>query len=242
MPAETGHQKLIVALDVTSGAEAIAIAGELPSPLDPPSGCAFRTRCPFAVERCATERPQPRTFDGRLVACHRAEEIADVAIACGDTARRFGLSPKIALVSHADFGSFDTASARKMRQALNLLRERAPDLEVDGEMGADTALSQEIRDKVLPGSRLKGEANVLIMPNLDAANIAFQFSKMLADALPVGPLLLGPAQPAHILTPSVTARGIVNITAAAVVEAQGSEGVAVEADSTAEAGTPLMSA
>ncbi|SFU31246.1 malate dehydrogenase (oxaloacetate-decarboxylating)(NADP+) [Methylobacterium sp. 174MFSha1.1] len=171
-----------------------------------------------------------------------AEEIADVAIACGDTARRFGLSPKIALVSHADFGSFDTASSRKMRQALNLLRERAPDLEVDGEMAADTALSQAIRDKVLPGSRLKGEANVLIMPNLDAANIAFQFSKMLADALPVGPLLLGPAKPAHILTPSVTARGIVNITAAAVVEAQGQEVLAVEADSAAEAGTPLVSA
>ena len=80
-------------------------------------------------------------------------------------------------------------------------------------MQADTALSQMIRERVYPGSRLKGEANVLIMPNLDAANIAFQFTKMLADALPVGPILIGPAKPAHILTPSVTARGIVNMTA-----------------------------
>jgi malate dehydrogenase (oxaloacetate-decarboxylating)(NADP+) len=87
-------------------------------------------------------------------------------------------------------------------------------------MAADTALSQLIRDRVLPSSRLSGEANVLIMPNLDAANIAFQFAKVLADALPVGPLLIGPAKPAHILAPSVTARGIVNISAVAVVEAQ----------------------
>jgi malate dehydrogenase (oxaloacetate-decarboxylating)(NADP+) len=107
-----------------------------------------------------------------------------------------------------------------MRAALALIAERAPELEVDGEMAADTALSQALRDRVLPTSRLKGEANILIMPNLDAANIAFQFAKVLADALPVGPILIGPAKPAHILSPSVTARGIVNITAVAVVEAQ----------------------
>ena len=104
-----------------------------------------------------------------------------------------------------------------------MVRARAPDLEVDGEMAADTALSETIRERVYPGSPLKGEANVLIMPNLDAANIAFQFIKILADALPVGPILIGPAKPAHILTPSVTARGIVNLTAIAVVEAQAAE-------------------
>jgi malate dehydrogenase (oxaloacetate-decarboxylating)(NADP+) len=109
-----------------------------------------------------------------------------------------------------------------MRAALGLIQGRRPDLQVDGEMQADTALSGLIRDRVLPGSPLKGSANVLIFPNLDAANIAFQFSKVLADALPVGPLLIGPARPAHILSPSVTARGIVNVTAAAVVEAQAS--------------------
>ena len=117
----------------------------------------------------------------------------------------------------------DTRSARKMRDALGLIRERAPELEVDGEMQADTALSEMIRERVYPASRLKGEANVLIMPNLDAANIAFQFTKILADALPVGPILIGAAKPAHILTPSVTARGIVNMTAIAVVEAQAAE-------------------
>ncbi|MDF3061658.1 MAG: NADP-dependent malic enzyme [Microvirga sp.] len=149
-----------------------------------------------------------------------AEEIADMAIACASHVARFGISPKIALLSHSDFGSADTPSARKMREALEIIREAAPGLEVDGEMAADTALSQMIRDRVMPMSALKGEANVLILPNLDAANIAFQFAKVLADALPVGPILIGPAKPAHILTPSVTARGIVNITAVAVVEAQ----------------------
>ncbi len=147
-------------------------------------------------------------------------EIAEMAVACARHVRRFGIEPKIALLSHSDFGSADTVSARKMRAALALLREAAPELEIDGEMAADTALLQAIRDRVNPSSALKGEANVLIMPNLDAANIAFQMVKVVADALPVGPILIGPARPAHILTPSVTARGIVNITAVAVVEAQ----------------------
>jgi malate dehydrogenase (oxaloacetate-decarboxylating)(NADP+) len=149
-----------------------------------------------------------------------AEQIADMTIACASHVRRFGIHPKIALLSHADFGAAETRSAVKMRNALELIRERAPDLEVDGEMQADAALSEMIRERVYPASRLKGEANVLIMPNLDAANIAFQFTKILADSLPIGPILIGPAKPAHILTPSVTARGIVNITAIAVVETQ----------------------
>lgn len=102
-----------------------------------------------------------------------------------------------------------------------MLHERAPELEVDGEMQADAALSQIIRDKILPSSTLNGEANVLIMPNLDAANIAYHMIKVITDALPVGPILIGAAKPAHILTPTVTARGIVNMTAVAVVEAQG---------------------
>ena len=149
-----------------------------------------------------------------------AEEIADMTVACAEHVTRFGIAPKIALVSHSDFGSADTPSAMKMREALQIIRERAPALEVDGEMQADTALSQIIRERVMPNSRLEGEANVLIMPNLDAANIAYQLTKGLADALPVGPILIGPARPAHVVTPSVTARGIVNITAIAVVEAQ----------------------
>ncbi|GJD36996.1 NADP-dependent malic enzyme [Methylobacterium aerolatum] len=149
-----------------------------------------------------------------------AEEIAEIAQASASHVARFGITPKIALLSHSDFGQSDSASAMKMREALAIIEERDPSLQVDGEMQADSALKEMVRDRVLPGSRLKGAANLLVFPNLDAANIAFQFAKVLADALPVGPLLIGPAKPAHILTPSVTARGIVNVTAAAVVEAQ----------------------
>jgi malate dehydrogenase (oxaloacetate-decarboxylating)(NADP+) len=149
-----------------------------------------------------------------------AEEIAEMTMMCANHVRRFGLPPKIALISHSDFGASDSPSARKMREALDIIGERAPEIEVDGEMQADTALSQLLRDKKLPGSRLKGEANVLVMPNLDAANIAYQMTRMLADALPVGPILLGLARPAHILSTAVTARGVVNMTAIAVAEAQ----------------------
>jgi malate dehydrogenase (oxaloacetate-decarboxylating)(NADP+) len=149
-----------------------------------------------------------------------AEEIAEMTVLAAAHVRRFGLAPKIALLSHSNFGSYDTASAAKMRAATALLAEKYPELEVDGEMHGDAALSPVERARVYPHSRLNGEANVLIMPNLDAANIAYQMIKVLADALPVGPILVGAAQPAHILTPSVTARGVVNMTAIAVVEAQ----------------------
>ena len=116
-----------------------------------------------------------------------------------------------------------------MRKALAILHEVAPDLEVDGEMQADTALVVSIRDKVLPGSTLKGEANILVMPNIDAANIAYELTKVMADALPVGPILIGAALPAHILTPETTARGVMNMTALAVVEAQAAEGTKAKA-------------
>jgi malate dehydrogenase (oxaloacetate-decarboxylating)(NADP+) len=153
-----------------------------------------------------------------------ATEIADMTVLCASHVARFGITPKIALVSHSDFGEADTPSSAKMREALALIRDRAPHLEVDGEMQGDTALSQVIRDRKLPASSLKGEANLLVMPNLDAANVAYQFIKVLADALPIGPILLGPALPAHILTSSVTARGVVNMTALAVAEAQARAG------------------
>ena len=150
-----------------------------------------------------------------------AEEIAETAVACAHHVRRFGIEPKIALISHSDFGSADTPSARKMRKALRLIGERAPELEVDGEMQADTALSLAARQRVIAASRIEGEANVLIFPNLDAASAALQLTRIIAGALPVGPILIGPAKPAHVLTPSVTARGIVNMTAIAAVEAAG---------------------
>jgi malate dehydrogenase (oxaloacetate-decarboxylating)(NADP+) len=150
-----------------------------------------------------------------------AEEIADTAIACAHHVRRFGVEPKIALISHSDFGSADTPSARKMREALALIEERAPDLDVDGEMQADSALSLVARQRVISHCRIQGPANVLIFPNLDAGSTALQLTRIIADALPVGPILVGPAKPAHVLTPTVTARGIVNMTAIAAVEAAG---------------------
>lgn len=149
-----------------------------------------------------------------------AEDIADIALLCAGHVARFGITPKIALLSHSDFGDSDAPSALKMRAALGLIRARDPSLEVDGEMQGDTALVQAIRSKRLPDCALDGDANILVMPNLDAANIAQQLIKVLADALPVGPILLGTAKPAHVLTTSVTARGVVNMTALAVVEAQ----------------------
>ena len=107
-----------------------------------------------------------------------------------------------------------------MRRAAALLKAHHPELEADGEMQGDTALSEATRRLVLPHAQLEGAANILIMPNLDAANVAYQMVKVVADAVPVGPILIGPARPAHILTPSVTARGILNMTAVAAVEAQ----------------------
>ena len=149
-----------------------------------------------------------------------AEEIAEMAVLAAAHVRRFGLEPKIALVSHSNFGSIDSPSSRKMRRATAKLWDMKVDFEVEGEMHADCALDPVQCARAYPHSRLKGQANVLIFPNLDAANIAYEAIKVLADALPVGPILIGAARPAHVLTPSVTARGIVNMTAVAVAEAQ----------------------
>jgi malate dehydrogenase (oxaloacetate-decarboxylating)(NADP+) len=149
-----------------------------------------------------------------------ADELCEVAALAANHVRRFNLVPRIAFLSHSDFGSYDTDTARKMRNATALLKLHHPQLEADGEMQGDTALSEAVRKLVLPDSGLKGEANILMMPTLDAANIAHQIVKVLTDAIPVGPILIGPARPAHILTPSVTARGILNMTAVAAVEAQ----------------------
>ena len=149
-----------------------------------------------------------------------AEQIAEMTLLGAETVRSFGIAPKAALLSHSSYGGSNAPSARKMREALALIRKRAPDLEVDGEMHADAALVEVIRNRAVPDSRLTGTANLLIMPNLDAANIAFNLLKAAADALPVGPMLLGMSKPIHVVTPSVTARGIVNVSAIAAVEAQ----------------------
>ena len=133
---------------------------------------------------------------------------------------RFGLKPKVALVSHSNFGSSNTESARKIRAALSIVKDQAPTLEVEGEMHANAALSETARERVLPDSDLSGPANLLVMPTLDAANIAFDLLRTMAQGLSVGPMLVGLAAPAHVVTPSITVRGLVNMSALAVVEAQ----------------------
>jgi malate dehydrogenase (oxaloacetate-decarboxylating)(NADP+) len=148
-----------------------------------------------------------------------ADEIAEMTMLAAEAISRFGIVPKAALLSHSNFGSRDSPSALKMREAAGILKRIAPDLECDGEMHGDSAISEELRKRVYPHSALKGEANLLVFPNLDSANIALTTIKAMTDALHVGPILLGTERPAHILTPSVTSRGIVNMTALAVVEA-----------------------
>jgi malate dehydrogenase (oxaloacetate-decarboxylating)(NADP+) len=148
-----------------------------------------------------------------------AEQLAEMTQLAAEEVRRFGITPKVALLSHSSFGTEDTPTANKMRSALELLRTQAPTLEVDGEMHGDAALNPEIRQQVFPNANLTGPANLLVMPTLDAANISFNLLKTAAgDGLTVGPLLLGAARPAHILTPTATVRRIVNMTALLSVE------------------------
>lgn len=150
-----------------------------------------------------------------------AEQIADMTIQAAEEVRRFGVVPRVALLSHSNFGSRQTESSRKMAKARQILAERAPDLEVDGEMHADSALSEKIRLKAFPDSTLRGSANLLITPNLDAGNITYNMLKMTgSNGVAMGPILLGAARPIHILTTSATVRRIINMTALAVVDAQ----------------------
>jgi malate dehydrogenase (oxaloacetate-decarboxylating)(NADP+) len=149
-----------------------------------------------------------------------ADALAEITLQAADAVLRFGIQPRVALLSHSLFGSSDHPSARKMAAAVKILHQRAPSLEVDGEMHGDAALDPEVRQNVFPNSKLRNAANLVICPSLDAANIAFNLLKTAADGLHVGPMLLGTALPAHVLTPSVTARGILNMTALSVVEAQ----------------------
>lgn len=148
-----------------------------------------------------------------------ATEIAEITILAAQEVQRFGIKPKAALICHSNFGSRDSDSSRKMREALALVREQAPHLEIDGEMQGGAALSEVVRKRAMPDSTLTGEANLLIFPNLDAASISLGIVRNMTDALHVGPILVGAALPAHILGQSVTSRGVVNMTAIAVAEA-----------------------
>jgi malate dehydrogenase (oxaloacetate-decarboxylating)(NADP+) len=148
-----------------------------------------------------------------------AEQIAEIAVLSAEEIRRFGITPKAALLSHSSFGTSRHPSAQKMRDALALIQRKAPDLEIDGEMHGDAALSETVRQAAFPNSRLAGDANLLIMPTLDAANISFNLLKVASGGgVTLGPILLGVAKPVHILTQSATVRRIVNMTALTVVD------------------------
>jgi len=157
------------------------------------------------------------TFDPNV------KEIVEMTLLGAEAIRRFGAEPKVALISHSNFGNADTSSAMKMRQAVRILRDQAPELEVEGEMHPDAALDPNYRSFIFPNSCLQGPANFLVFPSLDAANGAFNLLKSAGDGLSVGPLLLGAAKPVHILTSSVSARGLVNMSALAAVDAQSRE-------------------
>jgi malate dehydrogenase (oxaloacetate-decarboxylating)(NADP+) len=148
------------------------------------------------------------------------EDLAELTVRAAAKVQDFGIVPKVALIATSNFGSRSTPNTRKMRRALKILMTDHPALEVEGEMQADVALDEALRARIFPNSRLKGAANLLVMPTLEAANIAFNLVRTLAGGLPVGPILLGIDKPAHITTPSVTARGLVNLAALAVIDAQ----------------------
>jgi malate dehydrogenase (oxaloacetate-decarboxylating)(NADP+) len=147
-------------------------------------------------------------------------QISEMVLLAAEEVKRFGITPKVALLSHTNFGSGDCESAQKMRDAYLDIKRRDPDLEIDGEMKADAAMNEAVRKAVMPNSTLSGSANLFIMPNVESANIAFNMVRTFTDGINIGPLLLGTAQPAHVLTPSVSTRGIVNVTSIATVGAQ----------------------
>jgi len=149
-----------------------------------------------------------------------AEQIAEAALQASYRLKLFGIEPKIALLSHSNFGSHDNPSAAKMRKACEIIKQRAPKVEVDGEMMADTAWDEELRTRIFPNTTLKGRANLFVMPNLDAANITYNMVRVMTDGVAIGPILMGLDKPAHILTPASTPRRVVNMTAIAAVDAQ----------------------
>ena len=149
-----------------------------------------------------------------------AEDLAEMTLLAAKEVQRFGITPKVALLSHSNFGAYDTPSARKMREAVAILRDRAPELEIDGEMHAEVAVNEKIRNLTFPDARISGSANLLVMPNVDAAHICYTLLKVLGGGVSVGPILIGAAKPAHVVTQTITVRGLINMTALTAVEAQ----------------------
>lgn len=157
-----------------------------------------------------------------------AAQVTEMTLMAAEEVRRFGMEPKVALLSHSNFGSAESVTANRMRQAYQEIKLRDPELEIDGEMQADLALSEELRKEIMPDTTLKGMANLFVMPNVLSANIAFNLVKAMTDGITVGPLLLGAARPVHVLSNTVTPRGIINATAIATVGAQLYESTTVD--------------
>ena len=173
-----------------------------------------------AMNFIITEERQLAMVDTHVNENPSAHELAEITMMAAEELERFGINPRVALLSHSNFGTSDSESARKMRETLALVQQKAPHLEIDGEMHGDAALDSKLRAKIMPQSTLKGDANLVVMPNIDSANIAYNLLKTAAgNGIAVGPVLLGCAKPVHILTPSATVRRIVNMTALCVVDA-----------------------
>jgi malate dehydrogenase (oxaloacetate-decarboxylating)(NADP+) len=183
-------------------------------PLDP------GVSAPAAMTAVQNDRGTWFFVDTHLQYEPSVEQIAEATLQAVLRLKLFGIAPRVALLSHSNFGSHENASARKMRQVLELVRRKAPDLEIDGEMQADTALNEDIRMRIFPHSLLRGRANVFVFPNLDAANIAYNMVRQFTEGVAIGPILMGVSRPAHVLTPASTVRRVVNVTAIACVEAQ----------------------
>jgi len=183
-------------------------------------GLAPGVQVPGSMSALTSDENTIFVCDTHVNADPDARQIAEITLMAAEKLRIFGMRPKVALLSHSAFGSEEDRVARKMREALAILREQAPDLEVEGEMTADMALDEAFRKQVFPHSRLQGRANLMVAPDIASAHISFNLARMLSNSVTVGPLLLGVGKPAHVLTSSATVRRVVNMTAIAVVDAQ----------------------
>jgi len=177
-------------------------------------------QCTSAMSAVINDRGAWFFVDTHVQCDPTAEQIAEATLQASYRLKLFGIEPKVALLSHSNYGSHDNPSAAKMRKVYQILRERYPRLEMDGEMQADTAWDEALRQRMFPHTTLTGRANLLVLPNLDAANIAYNMVRVMTDGVAIGPILMGVDKPAHILTPASTARRVVNMTAVAAVDAQ----------------------
>jgi malate dehydrogenase (oxaloacetate-decarboxylating)(NADP+) len=173
-----------------------------------------------SLSAIVTQKRQVFICDTRVNPNPNAENIAEATLMAAQRVREFGLKPKVALVCHSNFGTHDDPHALRMREALCLIRERAPELEVEGEMTVDSAMMEVVRERLFPESKLSGSANLLIMPDQASAHIAFSMTRIMSEAVSIGPILMGVRKPAHVLPPSATVRRVVNMTAIAVCDAQ----------------------